>query len=252
MNNQILRQAKRIKSKLYNLSHKRIASPIEVERVEQIFYISYLKEGMTVFDIGANIGELTLLFSRFVGISGKVHAFEASKTTFEQLSTVCKISNRPQIYLNHSAVADVQGTLRLNVYDENHSGWNSLANRPLHEYGINVQPIYCEDVDAITLDSYCEHNNIDYIDLLKIDVEGAEYQVMLGAKQLLSQHRIRCCVFEFGGTTFDMGNTPRQIENFLENYGYTISNIVKENPIFPGRQSSKTAQFSLHVATPRK
>lgn len=252
MTHQIITQAKRIKNKLYRLTHKKIASPIEVERAEQMFYISYLKEGMTAFDVGANIGELTLLFSRFVGTSGKIHAFEASKATFQQLSTVCQTANRTQINLNHCAVADTEGKLQLNVYDESHSGWNTLANRPLHEYGIDVKPVYREDVDAITLDSYCERNNVGDIDLLKIDVEGAEYQVMLGAKSLFKSRRIRCCVFEFGQTTFDMGNTPEKIESFLKDCGYNISNIVKGQPVFPGRHSSKTAQFSLHIATPKK
>jgi FkbM family methyltransferase len=229
-----------------------IASPIEVEAAEQIFYISYLKQGMTVFDVGANIGELSLLFSRFVGTSGKVHAFEASKATFEKLSAVCHAANRPQIHLNHCAVSDTEGTLSLNVYDENHSGWNTLANRPLDKYGINVKPVARESVDAITLDTYCRTNHINSIDLLKIDVEGAEYQVMLGAKSLFESGAIKCCVFEFGSTTFDMGNTPAEIEDFLKSSGYSVKNIVKGNPVFPGKQSSVTAKFSLHIATPKQ
>ena len=55
------------------------ASFAEVERAERIFYLEYLREGMTVFDVGANVGELTLLFSRFVGASGSVHAFEPAR-----------------------------------------------------------------------------------------------------------------------------------------------------------------------------
>ena len=56
----------------------------EVERSEQIFYLNYLRDGMTVFDVGANVGELTLLFTRFVGLSGRVHSFEASGENFQE------------------------------------------------------------------------------------------------------------------------------------------------------------------------
>ncbi len=70
------------------------SSPLEVEQAEQTFYINYLRQGMTVFDVGANIGETSLLFSRFVGSSGVVHSFEASSSMFKKLSTVCQIANR--------------------------------------------------------------------------------------------------------------------------------------------------------------
>jgi len=81
-------------------------------------------------------------------------------------------------------------------------------------------------------------------------VEGAEYQVMLGAKSLFKNKRVRCCIFEFGATTFDMGNSPKEIESFLTSCGYSISNIVKGNPNFPGRDNALSAKFSLHIAKP--
>jgi FkbM family methyltransferase len=243
-------RAKKIKQRLSRIIQCATPTEVEVEKNEQVFYIRYLGQGMIVFDVGANIGELSLLFSRFVGSSGKVHSFEASKSTFDKLTTVCQIAHRPQIILNHLAVSDQSKMLNLNVYSEEYSGLNSLADRPLENYGINLKPIHTEVVQGITLDDYCDKNKIDFIDLLKIDVEGAEYQVMLGAKSLFENKKIRCCVFEFGQTTFDMGNTPEQIESLLKHYGYRISNIVKGNPNFPGRANVLTAQFSLHIAKP--
>jgi len=115
-----------------------------------------------------------------------------------------------------------------------------------------MKTLFQENVKAISLDSFCKQNQIDSIDLLKIDVEGAEYQVMLGAKSLFQSQRIKCCVFEFGATTFDMGNTPDRIEVFLRDCGYRIRNVVEGDSIFPGRKAPKTARFSLHIATPQK
>jgi FkbM family methyltransferase len=227
------------------------ASQIEVEQAEQTFYINYLREGMTVFDVGANVGEIALLFSRFVGSMGEVHAFEASRSTFEKLTQVCQLVGHSQIVLNNKAVADQEGISKLYVYDDNHSAWNSLADRPLHEYGIDVTPIRIEEVETVTIDGYCQENNISHIDLLKIDVEGAEYQVLLGCRQMLESQCIRCCVFEFGATTFDMGNSPNKIEDYLRHYGYQIWNVVKGNPVFPGRASAVEACFSVHVAIPK-
>jgi FkbM family methyltransferase len=224
------------------------SSPIDVERVEQIFYINYLKEGMIVFDVGANIGEITLLFSRFVGEHGKVHSFEASSKTFVSLKTVCGLSNRKNIILNEIAITDIEGMAKFNVYDSDNSGFNSLAKRPLEKYGINVKPVDIENVHTTTIDKYCETNGIRHIDLLKIDVEGAEFLVLKGARRMLEDQKISCGIFEFGQTTYDMGNNPDEIEKYLAQFGYKITNVVPGDPVFPGRNRVGGAQFSMMVA----
>ena len=228
------------------------SSPLDVERAEQTFYIHHLREGMVVFDVGAHVGELTLLFSRFVGQHGRVHAFEAGGETFERLQTVCEAANRQNIVLNHVALMDKEGTVKLHVYDREHSGWNSLAERPLREYGIDIDPVGIEEVRAITVDAYCDQNGIAQIGLLKIDVEGAEYQVLQGARRMLAGKKILCCVFEFGQTTFDMGNNPDELEAYLKRFGYQLQNVVRGDTVFPGRANAKTARFSVHVARPAR
>lgn len=225
---------------------------LDVERKEEIFYINYLREGMTVFDVGANIGELTLLFSRFVGRNGHVFAFEASADTFKKLDIVSGIARRNNLVINHLALSDKVGLVKLIVYPEEYASWNSLTERPLSSYGINVKPIREEEVLCSTVDTFSLENNIPYIDLLKIDTEGAEYQVLLGAQKMLQEKRIGCCVFEFGGTTFDAGNTPEMIEIFLEKMGYRIRNIIAGARTFPGREGAQFAKFSMHIAEPIK
>jgi FkbM family methyltransferase len=222
------------------------ASFEEVERAERRFYLDYIRDGMVVFDVGAHVGELTLLFARSAG-SGQVHAFEAGRSSFERLSSACQA--RSNVLLHHLAVSDRIGEIELHVYDDAHLAWSTQANRPLAAYGIDVKPVGLERVRSITLDRYCETAAVGQIDLLKIDVEGAELQVLIGAKRLLAEQRIRCLTFEFGQTTFDMGNTPEAIEELLQGNGYTIRNLVAGDPLFPGRASAQTAQFAMHVAT---
>jgi len=153
--------------------------------------------------------------------------------------------------LNHMALAEAEGVRDLYIYGHPYLSWSSLTERPLHKYGINVQIEGTEKIIATTIDSYCQKHGIDNIDLLKIDVEGAEYQVLIGARRMLQEKRIGCCIFEFGQTTFDMGNDPNEIENYLTQLGYHIRNVVKNNPIFPGRADAQSARFSMHVATPK-
>ncbi|HEX7808284.1 MAG TPA: FkbM family methyltransferase, partial [Thermoanaerobaculia bacterium] len=223
---------------------KTTASFEEIERAERQFYLDFVRDGMIVFDVGAHVGELTLLFARG---AGRVHAFEAGRRSFERLTAACH--EQRNVVLNHVAVSDREGEIALNVYDDAYLAWSTQANRPLANYGIDVKPVSVERVPAITLDRYCELHDITQIDLLKIDVEGAELQVLIGAKRLLAEQRIRCVTFEFGQTTFDMGNTPDAIEALLEDNGYAIRNLVDGDPIFPGRESAQTATFAMHVAT---
>jgi hypothetical protein len=68
---------------------------------------------------------------------------------------------------------------------------------------------------------------------------------------MLKHKLIGCCVFEFGATTFDMGNTPNMIEDYLIQVGYRVHNIIPGNQCFPGRESAKSAKFSVHVAEPK-
>jgi FkbM family methyltransferase len=227
------------------------ASFAEVERAERIFYLNYLREGMTVFDVGANVGELTMLCSRLVGQAGRVHAFEPSGEGFERLSAVCAAASLHNVTLNRLALAEREGTVRLHVYEGAHLSWTTRAARPLEDYGIAVKPAGIEEVPAATLEHYCERAGVERIDLVKIDVEGAELQVMQGAKRLLREKRIRCLTFEFGQTTFDMGNSPEAVETFLEEVGYRVRNLITGDPAFPGRQSAKAAVYSMHLATPK-
>ncbi len=220
----------------------------EVERAERIFYLEKLRENMVVFDVGANVGELTLLFSRF---AAEVHAFEAGFETFKRLETVCRASQRSNVRLNHLALSDKKGSIKMNIYDDAFSEFNSQAARPMKDYGLDIAPVKIEETAATTIDDYCRENGIERIDLLKIDVEGSELQVLKGAREMLENRRIKCLTFEFGQATFDMGNRPEDIEDYLAAVNYRIGNIVKNEKTFPGRESVETAKFAMHVAVPK-
>ena len=238
---------------MWRLVSSRPSSPasfIDVERAERLFYLDYLRGGMTVFDVGANVGELTLMFSRFVGDGGCVHAFEPSGANFTKLETICSLASLRNVQINQLALAEKEGALILHSYGDDYSSWTSQALRPLESYGIDIHSVSTEDAAATTLDLYCERQSIASIDLLKVDVEGAEFQVLLGARRMLEAQRVGCIAFEFGQTTFDMKNDPGDIARYLKNLGYDLRNLVASDPVFPGRESPQTACFSMHLATP--
>lgn len=222
-----------------------------VEKHEQIFYINYLREGMTVFDVGANIGELTLLFSKFVTRGGIVHSFEPTPQTFEKLKSITSLASKKNVQLNQVAVSKNDGFINFNVYKEEFSSWNTSAFRPLEKYGIDLKPEDSISVPSITIDTYCLKNKIDRIDLLKIDVEGAELDVLDGAKKMFQEQKINCCVFEFGQTIYDMGRSADDLKKFFKDVNYSVTNIVQNQILYPVDKETGVAQFAIHVAKPK-
>ncbi|MDZ4816970.1 MAG: FkbM family methyltransferase [Verrucomicrobiota bacterium] len=226
-------------------------APNEVEREEHRFYLDFLKEGMVVFDVGANYGDMTALFSKLVGSTGHIHSFEPVQLTFDRLSEICRWKHLTNATVNRNAVSQLEGSATMTLYGDDLAALNSLCDRPLELDGITITEKRHEAIETVSIDGYCKRNGIEHIHLLKIDVEGAEYQVFQGAREMLRRKAISACIFEFGGATFDMGNEPSQIEKFLHETGYSVKNVVRGDPVFPGGQSRATAQFSMQLAVPQ-
>lgn len=222
----------------------------EVEREELAFYRATVRSGMTVVDVGANVGTLTLLFAELAAPGG-VHAFEPGVATFAKLEAALAEAGTANVIANRWALAGRPGPLRLNSYDGPFHPFSTLADRPLAAYGVDAGPARQEDVEATTLDAYCEEKGIATVDLLKIDVEGAELQVLQGAERMLGEKRIGCVAFEFGQATFDMGNRPRQLSDLFRAHDYRLTNLVKGARLFPGGRDVSTARFAMHLARPR-
>jgi FkbM family methyltransferase len=225
--------------------------PLEVEKEENTFYIKNIHKGDVIFDIGANVGELSILFSKFTGNNGTVHAFEPTPETFKRLTNIVLSTNRNNIILNNFVVSEKDGFETLNIYDVDHSGWNTMANRDLQKYGVNINSPEKIQLPSIKIDTYCKQNNIPCIDLLKIDVEGAEINVLRGSSEMFKKRKIKLCVFEFGQTVHDMGYTSKEIESFFKKCNYQVRNVVPYQKKYPVVKETMEAQFSIHYAYPK-
>ena len=124
-----------------------------------------------IFDIGANIGIYTLIFSKY---AKKVYAFEPLPRNYYYLQRTLNINGVENVHIINKAISDRTRTL----YFEKGDSWatGSISN----EGEIKIS--------SITLDNFCDSNKISP-DFLKIDVEGAEYSVLKGAKNILSKNK---------------------------------------------------------------
>jgi FkbM family methyltransferase len=138
-----------------------------------------------VFDIGANIGSMTLNFARMVP-GGRVYAFEPTYYAFEKLKR--NISLNPELAKRIRAVqlfvSDQSGPVHnIKAYSSWKVDGSKQKTHPLHGGMIRN----AEGVPAITLDDFCIENQISRVDLVKIDTDGHELQVLTGARETLGK-----------------------------------------------------------------
>lgn len=137
----------------------------------------YINNSSVVFDIGANTGlfteEILSLYPK-----AKLHLFEPVTEYF--LQSLNKFQNNKNVTINNYALADKKDIVEMWVDREN-LGWNTMVSKK-RTYGMRST-----NVPMDTLDNYCSKNKIDKIDLIKIDVEGAEYRVIEGMKKTIKK-----------------------------------------------------------------
>ena len=179
-------------------------------------------EQPVVFDVGANVGKYTAL-ALSVFANPRLFCFEPSHTAFSVLQQRFGSPERGSISMHRLALSDSHGQACLHA---NHagSGLASLYKRDLRFAGIPFE--FSEPVKATTLDIFCDVFNIDKIQYLKLDVEGAELSVLSGARRLLQSRRIEFIQFEFGGTDIDSRTFFRDFWNILQ--GYNIYRMMSK------------------------
>jgi FkbM family methyltransferase len=169
-----------------------------------------VKLGMTAIDVGAHIGYYSLLFAKCVGPSGRVFSFEPLPGNFALLQKNIWINNLQNVQLRNEAIFSRTQEITINTPDEQpNPGGGSI-------YGAVGHTQYC--VKAVTLDDFCEGLALRP-DILKMDIEGAEYEALLGARRIISQHRPKLLIelHHFDG---DVGALP--VPKLLMEWGYQI------------------------------
>jgi FkbM family methyltransferase len=137
-----------------------------------------LRPGMVAVDVGSNIGFHTLLMARCVGPSGRVHALEPEPRNFGLLARAVEGAGYQHVRLHQVAAADAVGRGPLYV---------AGAHRGDHRLMPASEPRPRVMVATVTLDALLAGE--DRVDLVKIDVQGAEVAVLAGLERTLERHR---------------------------------------------------------------
>ncbi|MEX0961456.1 MAG: FkbM family methyltransferase [Simkaniaceae bacterium] len=189
---------------------------------EELFIKDYVKDSYVVFDVGANIGSWTAIVKKYAR-KAEIFAFEPYPKVFRILQRASRRYENIQLF--NFALSREDGEGILFTWDTanslRQSGLNGLYYRPLLKKRKHRDPKEVL-VKKTTLDLFCSEYNISHIDLLKIDTEGSEWDVLLGAHQMIINNHISAIQFEYGGCYTDSETTLKEIYVFLTDNDYKI------------------------------
>lgn len=193
------------------------------ERFEAELFKKEVKKGMTVLDIGAHIGYYTLLAANLVGENGRVYAFEPHPHNFAVLEKNVRINGYKNVVLVQKAVSSKSE--HINLYLSEWGTGHSLSNQ------VGKRSIV---VEAVPLDEFLGN---DYkVDVIKIDIEGAEMLALLGADRLIRTNgNLKIFTEFFPEALKRIGSPPEEYLSKLMDYGFKLWNINEHkkqlNPI---------------------
>src|SRR3984893_18651282 len=175
-----------------------------------------LRPGMVMLDIGAYIGQFTLVSSRATNDEIRIFSFEPTPGVFRQLCRNIQANKCAHVTCIQAALSDRSGRAKFYFYPESHDQ-NSL--RAL----ASSDATYAE-VSVETIDSIAEQYSIDRMDLVKVDVEGNELSVLKGARRSLTRFR-PVLIVEISRHQRTYGYTGAEVKNFLDEYGYNTFRV---------------------------
>lgn len=177
----------------------------------------FLKPSGVFVDVGANEGFFAVMASKLVGGGGRVLAVEPQSRLKVVVERNLRLNRALNAILVQAAISDTEGSVELFVSPDMNTGSTSLRNSTRYR-------LPSETVSVMTLSQLFEFAGIQSADLVKMDIEGSEYEAVLGSQELFRSHRIRAFAFELHHEAIrNRGKDPEAVVRFLEGCGYSIA-----------------------------
>ncbi len=194
-----------VKKPYYNFSKKKLYAFIE--RMACRKYTP--KKGDVIIDIGAGIGTEVLFFTEKTENKGQIYSIEASKNSHQKLEELCRKNNIQNSKNFNIAITDINQKVWIEETDEYQKDFINDHNKGL-------------EIDGVTLDHFVQQQNIQHIDFIKVNIEGAELQMIEGMKETIKITKniaISCHDFLFD----DNRQIKSKIIEFLEHNNFKVS-----------------------------
>lgn len=190
---------------------------------------SFLKPEMTLFDVGANQGEYSLFSAKRL-TNGKVYAFEPVSVYYHQLSTNKILNKFTNLETYSFGLSDQEGALPVYM-EEVDSATQNEGLASLFKGGARTRLV--ETIELRILDRVVDQLKLHRLDFIKIDVEGAELNVLQGAKETIMRYRPTIMV-EISSKTFEVaGYCQQHILDYFTVLNYAPFLITKKGDLAP-------------------
>jgi FkbM family methyltransferase len=212
---------------IYKCLEQRYFSPQMDEAAELAAFPEQIKSVSVFFDVGAAIGQYTKAANEEMR-GGHIFAFEADPVRFERLKHNCaqweKCSTNT-ITAVHAAVCDEDKPIAfMTPEDSLRSGGLFIPGMPGTQ---NEQDNWLKlSIPGISLDAFCEENKVTP-DLVKMDIEGAEYRALIGAKNILRMHHCRFLVEIHPWGDLLAQKKPTDVFNLFAQHGYDFTRVER-------------------------
>ncbi len=201
------------------------------------------KEGPVIFDVGANVGDyISAILTVFEKV--EIYGFEPLEMNFNELRK--RFLKNSQVKLIQAGLGHLASKSKIH-YDDKSGSLASMYERRIIHHNISLDKSV--EIEIITLDDYCEQNQIKQIDFLKLDVEGHELAALNGSSKMITQGHIKYIQFEFGGTNID-AKTYFQDFWYLLNTNYRVYRILRDGfeEIKEYRESNEIFGYTNYLA----
>lgn len=177
-----------------------------------------------IIDAGANVGHYSKLALACCP-SATVYALEPVSATFARLQQAAPQAG-PRFQPRQIGLAAQPGEANMHIYPAHtHASLFDIQ-------GIRDQPLATERIALSSLDRFFEEENIPFADLVKLDLEGAEWEALQGMSQSLAAQRIRALQFEYGYINISTRRLLLDFYEFLRPQGYLIGKIYPRRVVF--------------------
>ena len=209
---------------------------------KEIFRLIKNKKKIIVFDVGCYRGVFTKSILNLIGEKkNKFYLFDINKKVKEYIRNLLNLKN---IYFNEVALSNKNGTANYNYNNFFESAGSSISNIVKNDEKWNfsrklifkllflkAKNFSKYKVSTITLDNFIKKKNIKSIDILKIDVEGSEYDLLVGAKNILKKNKINLILIEIIEKKNKYAKKEKKILNLLKKRNFDLVKKTNINSI---------------------
>lgn len=181
-----------------------------------------LRDDSVIFDIGANVGHLSLLFAKKLAPHGNVFCYEPDQENREQLTknkdlnALKNITILPYALQDNHEVVELEFSIRRSIDGDGNQNRGLSSLKKINKFTKDIL-----QVPASTIDNECKRLGVAHLDFIKIDVEGAEYMVLQGGEESLRKYK-PVIQYEYSNVLDALmkeNNTTLSF-NFLQGLGY--------------------------------